>query len=256
MKHLQTIILGSILAGGILSSCDSVSEPDRFIPAEIDPQRSILVEEYTGQNCVNCPDGHAAIKEIVASLGDSVVPVSIHASSLAIAAPSGLKIEAGETYYKDAGSPALPAAVINMQTSPLQIPAWGEAINKLIMTPTPFTVRPHATIDGDNYKIDVAFSAGEDYEGSLLVWVLENDVVARQLDGPNLVKDYVHNHVLRAVVNGQWGEEVKLNAHVAQHREYTFALDPAWNKNNLYVVAFLYNQTGVAQVHATSQSAH
>lgn len=254
MKNLLTLISLGAISVSILTSCDSVSEPDRFVPAEIIPQRAILLEEYTGQRCTNCPDGHKAIAEITASLGDSVVAVGIHASNLGINTPVGLKTQTGEAYFQAAGSPAMPTGVINMQTDPTQVSLWGSTINRLIMNPTPFTVKAKATIDGDNYDIDVAFSAGEDYTGNLMVWICENDIVRYQLDHGVSVNDYVHNHVFRAAVTEDiWGDAVTLKAHEAQHKSYSYPIDQYWNRDNIYVVAFLYNQDGVAQVTQTAQ---
>ena len=252
MKQILSILTIGVAISASLISCDSVSEPDRFVAAEIVPQRSILLEEYTGQRCTNCPDGHKAVKEITASLGDSVVAVGIHASSLGINFPMGMKTETGEEYYKNAGSPALPAGVINLQTQPIQVSEWGSAINHLIMDPTPFTVKADAKVDGENYKIDVAFSAGEDYEGRLMVWILENDIVGLQIDHGTTITDYVHNHVFRAAVtNDIWGEEVSMKAHEPQYKSFSYPINRYWNSDNIYAVAFLYNDGGVAQVTST-----
>lgn len=241
-----------LLTGAILWSCDNISEPDRFVPAEIVPQRSILLEEFTGQNCTNCPDGHAAIREITASLGDSVVAVGVHASNLAINPPTGFRTAEGEAYYKAVGSPALPTAVINMQTSPLKVEEWGAAIDRLIMTPTPFTVKAEGHVADDKFDIKVAFSSGEDYEGKLMVWICENNIRGRQLDHGTWIDDYLHSHVFRtAVTSDVWGEDVSLKAHEPQYLSYSYPIASNWNPDNIYVVAFLYNDGGVAQVTAS-----
>lgn len=252
MNKTSLIIGGVLTAAAIMTSCDKVSEPDRFIPAQIVPQRAILLEEYTGQRCTNCPDGHAAIKDITASLGDSVVAVGIHASDLGINPPLGLKTATGEEYYKAAGSPAMPTAVVNLQTGPLQVSDWGASINRLIINPTPFTVSAESTVSGDNLEIEVAFSSGEDYEGKLMVWICENDIVREQLDHGVTIRDYVHNHVFRAAVTEDiWGDQVSLKSHEPQNKKFTYPIDRYWVKENLYVVAFLYNEGGVAQVTQT-----
>lgn len=255
MKHFPSLIALCLLSAGAMISCDSVSEPDRFVPAEINPQRAVLIEEFTGQQCTNCPDGHRALQEISASLGDSVIAVGIHASSLAMNPPRGMKTETGEEYYKAVGSPALPSAVINMQTSPLQIPQWGSSINQIIMTPTPYTVKAHTSVNStDNtFDIEVAFSASEDFTGKLLVWVVENDIVAYQLDNGVGINNYVHNHVFRASANGTWGVDVDLKAHSPQKVSYKVPIQSNWNMDNVYAVAFLYNNDGVKQVTSTAK---
>ena len=246
-------IAGLAAASAALTSCDSVSEPDRLVPAEIVPQRAVLIEEFTGQDCRNCPDGHAALKDIIATLGDSVVAVGIHASALAFPPPLGLKTETGEEYYKAAGSPALPSAVIDMATPALQVAEWGSYINHLIMDPTPFTVIADAEVssDGKTYDIDVAFSAGDDFQGKLLVWVVENDIVGIQNNYGTYIMDYVHNHVFRAAVNGTWGEDVTLKSGTPQYKTYSIEMQKDWNPEHIHAVAFLYNDGGVMQVTQT-----
>lgn len=255
MRHLTAIIAGGLLSGALFCSCDSVSEPDRFVDAEIIPHRAILIEEFTGQNCTNCPDGHQAIKDISAFFGDSVVAVGVHASGLAIPEQyGGYATETGEQYYQRAGSPALPTAVINLQTDPLQVSDWGASINRLILDPTPFTVIADAKVsdDGQNFEINVAYASGDDYQGRLMVWVVENDLVGRQLDHGTWIFDYVHNHVFRAAATPDiWGQPVDFKANESQYATFKCPIQSTWNPAHLYAVAFLYNDEGVQQVTAT-----
>lgn len=255
MNKIKLLMLGAVAAVG-LTACDSVSEEDRFVEATIEPQRAVLLEEFTGQLCTNCPDGHAAVNKLVATLGDSIVPVGIHASGLSISVASGgLGTEAGETYYAQVGSPALPTGVIDRVTAPLQVADWDSQIDALIVQPTPFTVGAKAAVSGTDYNIEVAFSSADDYDGKLMVWVLENDIIALQLDHGDYVTDYVHNHVFRTYATADVdGEAVSLKAHSPQTKTYTVAIDEKWNASNLYVVAFLYNDAGVAQVTQTPSS--
>ena len=256
MKRILGILCGGAMAATILTACDSVDEQDRFIPVEIVPQRAILIEEFTGQNCTNCPDGHKAIQDLTSAFGDSVVAVGIHASDLAVNAPLGFKTATGEEYYKNAGSPALPTGVINLQTSPLQVNEWSSQVERLLVVPTPFTVKAEAELDGDMYNIKVAFSSGDDYEGKLMVWICENNIVRRQLDHGTYINDYVHNHVFRAAVNDDiWGQPVSLKKNEPQSLDFSYKIEQSyyWDTDNIYVVAFLYNDAGVAQVTSTPQ---
>lgn len=255
MKKIFCALASCALLGLSFAACDEVSEDDRFIPAEIVPRRAVLIQDYTGQRCTNCPDGHKAIQEITATLGDSVVAVAIHGGQLSIPAPIGMATPVSDDYYKAAGQPPQPAGVINMQTDPLQYTAWGEAINKIIINPTPFTVKASTKVNGDSFDISVAFSGGEDYKGKLMVWVCENDIVALQIDHGTAIPDYVHNHVFRAcATEDMWGVDVDLKANDPQYMNFSCPIESYWNKDNIYAVAFLYNEAGVAQVTQTASS--
>lgn len=47
----------------VLGGCDQVDENDRLIelPA-VESQRVVLLEEFTGQRCINCPAAHEVVK--------------------------------------------------------------------------------------------------------------------------------------------------------------------------------------------------
>ena len=56
------------VAAAALTSCDNVAEDDRssnFLPIEAD--RAVLIEDFTGQNCLNCPVAHEKIEEMESS---------------------------------------------------------------------------------------------------------------------------------------------------------------------------------------------
>lgn len=252
MKKLFSILGGGMIMAAGLSSCDSVSEPDRFIPVEsIKAQRVVLVEEYTGQLCTNCPDGHEAIHNILNVYPETVIAVGIQCSSLAIwEAQGGLKNETGEEYYKAAGSPALPSAVINKNTAPLQVSDWASTIVNIMKLETPLKLEVSADYADDlkTFDVNVEMDSSQDLVGKLQVWVVEDDIVAYQLDHGNNVFDYVHNHVFRAAVNGTWGQEQELLAYEKQSVSYNGTVSEGWNPEHLYIVAFVYNDAdGVVQ---------
>ena len=43
-------------------------------------ERQVLIEEFTGVRCVNCPAGSQAIEDLLAIPGERLVAISIHAS--------------------------------------------------------------------------------------------------------------------------------------------------------------------------------
>ena len=88
-----------------------------------------------------------------------------------------------------------------------------------------------------------------------MVWICENDIPRLQIDHGTTINNYIHNHVFRAAVTEDiWGEPVNMKAHQPQYFTYSYPVDRYWNTGNLYVVAFLYNSDGVAQVTQTASS--
>lgn len=75
-----------MLLGGVLSSCSDLDEQDRFVyikPA--DAARKVLIEDFTGQKCVNCPKATDEIHVLQETYGeDNIIAVGIHSCNLSV----------------------------------------------------------------------------------------------------------------------------------------------------------------------------
>lgn len=72
---------------------------------------------------------------------------------------------------------------------------------------------------------------------SVTVWLIEDGIPA--VEQANGGKDYIHNHVNRAVQSeNYWGEPVTFEGDKYNY-SCTFTLDEGWVKENMYVVAFI-----------------
>ena len=72
MKKLLYIFIAAI----VLSSCDVISEGDRIIPVEVIlGERRVLLEEFTGFRCVNCPSAATIAHELIEMYVDHIVVV-------------------------------------------------------------------------------------------------------------------------------------------------------------------------------------
>ena len=97
---LKNILLGAASAIAIFATvaCQEVDPNDRLIyvkPAEVG--RAVLIEDYTGQECVNCPNGTNAINSIVETYGEkNVIAVGIHSGPLASKGKTSLATEIGD----------------------------------------------------------------------------------------------------------------------------------------------------------------
>ena len=106
--NIKKSILGiaavaSVLAFGF-TACDEVDENERFVemPAR-ESKRNVLVEEFTGQQCTNCPDAHKALATLSEQYGSNLIVVGIHAGSFGMLEGAnskyvGLKQPEGDEY--------------------------------------------------------------------------------------------------------------------------------------------------------------
>lgn len=246
-------ILTFAAAALLLSGCSSIDPDERFIEVEaVTPKRAVLLEEFTGQYCTNCPSGHDIAASLVKQYGDAFIPVSIHGGPLSIAAGSipgieGLAVPDGETYYNNAGSPNLPCGIVDGKGSPIEREDWSEAVRKEFETEAPAAIDVVANYSQGNIGIDVTVKPTADFEGRMQVWLTESGIVSLQVNKGDYVFDYVHNHVFRAAVNGINGDPVSVSRNVFLEKSFSIATDSNWKPENMEAVVFIRNSSGVLQ---------
>jgi hypothetical protein len=235
-------------------SCSQISESERFIAVEpATVKRAVLIEEFTGQRCVNCPNAATEIARIQQSYGENVIAVAIHSGPLAIFSRdqvTGLRTELGDTYYNYWGVEEEPSALINRKGGVVRLNQWQTMIHDQLQLQTPLSLKVTCqTRTAGGIDIQVSIHSSVIYRGKLQLWLTEDQVVAPQLmtDG-TMNAEYVHQHVLRTAVNGDWGDDIELEA--GETKDVHFEVTPSLDLNiaQVSVVAFVYSQTGVDQV--------
>lgn len=262
MKKLLFSLLTSIITlGAVTTSCDNVDADDRLIPVEtVAPQRAVLVEDFTGQNCVNCPAAHEVLDLLVGQYGDNVIPVSIHAGHFATAVSAsndarlGLMQPEGNQLNDRWGITSYPMGVVNRSGSPLVSDSWAAAVRAQLALPTTLGIEVEARLNPANTNellITSTFTPAADIDATLHVWIVESGIVAFQRDQTTRIPDYVHNNVYRASVNGIDGEPLKLTARVHDTVSHTIALRTdkyeTWVPANLKAIVFAEGADGVIQ---------
>ena len=237
-------------------ACNDIAENERLIPVEsVKAERAVLIEDFTGQKCVNCPDAHKTIEALEEQYGDKVIAVSIHAGGFGISATNtrytGLMQPEGDTYNDMWGIDSWPAGVVNRTGGATTHDQWAAAVRTALSLPTPLNLNLDVQCSQTELTINIECAQNQDVSGNLQVWIVESGIVARQESGEGRINDYVHNNVYRASVNGVGGEPVNLKAYEHQTFTYTQPLrateTETWVPENLAVVAFVYNKDGVVQ---------
>lgn len=260
---IKNLFLGVATAAMAMAaaSCSNIDEGDRLIyvkPAEVG--RAILIEDFTGQRCINCPTGTEIINGIVEAYGeDNVIAVGIHSGPLGFAGNSkavGLMTDTGNEYYTrwdKENKMGQPWVVFNRKTSPdSHYNNWAAMVGTIISEKANLSVNIANAYDADKRTLTTTVGAdgvNGTVNGKLQVWIMEDGVKALQMmpDGKSN-KEYIHNHVFRAAVNGTWGEDVTVKEGETTTKQYQYVLPEAWNADNIAVVAFVYNDGGVENV--------
>lgn len=249
------------------AACDNIDEDDRLIYVEpelpkVDTTaytRCILVEEFSGQFCVNCPEGAKTLHEIQDAYGaDTVIVATIHAGSLALKEDEvpgwiGLANPIGERFYESVGKPSLPAAVINRQTSAIGRLNWLGEINKALSIPSFVKLSIDRQYDTATRQLSITVKAdaNADFNGNLHVWLIEDGIEAYQEYPTTHDEKYVHNNIFRTSITSDPlagdGISLSFNDEVPSEYKYSITLREDYKPENMSIVAFVDNAYGVEQ---------
>ena len=214
-------------------------------------KRVVLLEDFTGQRCTNCPKANDVIEQLQEAYGEALVAVGLHGGPLSFAGSAkavGLKTATADEYYNHWNLEYQPIGLVNRQ-APVNYPEWDADVRMELTKPALLRLEGTAVL-ADNIvtiQVNAAGTVGT-VTGKLQVWLIEDNIKALQLmpDG-TANQEYIHNHVFRTAVNGTWGEDIRIEEGETEHRTMTLPLEQDWNPNELSIVAFVYNDNGVQQ---------
>jgi hypothetical protein len=251
--NVKTSILTALLTL-TMSACSHIDESDRLIyvkPADV--KRRVLLEDFTGQRCVNCPKASDEIKALQEQYGeDHVIAVGIHSGPLGFYTKGdylGLSTEVGDEYYDHWALEYQPVGLID-RGAPLEYTAWNARIREELekTAPVEIDIELHQNDNQLTVRAEVMGIDGTT-SGKLQLWLTEDGITAFQMmpDGTRNM-EYIHRHVFRAAINGTWGESVSVaEGETITTKDYLFTIPEGWNADRRSVVAFVYNDQGVLQ---------
>lgn len=219
--------------------------------------RKVLIEEFTGHRCTNCPQGHQVLETLHQQYGDTLVAVGIHYGTLA--KPFGsvfsydFRTEAGNQIGDAYSIDAIPAAIVNrvQKTGGWPREQWASVVRDVDRSKIYAAVQLINEYDAAaktlkaNAKVTTLNVI--DHQLRLILFVLEDGIVKPQKDGNQDVEDYVHNHALRCALTDPFGFPLGKDAWQTGDAE-TYAASVTfdghdWIPENCYVVAVLYDPT-------------
>lgn len=262
MKPLRILPLFLLLL--LLPGCDEVDSDERFTgPLTVEAKKNVLLEDFTGQRCTNCPNATDVITDMQATYGaDRLIAVSIHGGSLSLlgteSSSVGLATDQGNEYNTHWGLESWPKGMVDRTGGLLDYEAWNAAaFSRFSVEPKVDLETTALAFDADtrSLSLTVTVTANEDITGNLQVWLTESNITAVQYLPTGAVDtEYVHNHVFRASVNDPYGDALTLSAGESLDNSYSYTFERTyWDEDNMAAVIFFYNDDdGVMQVIETS----
>lgn len=251
-------------------SCETIDEDERFIgPIEgITPEdstsitkKNVLIEDFTGQRCINCPNATQVITSLQETYGhEHIIAVALHGGQMSIPAstPIGLATPESQEYNTKWGVDSWPKGMVNRVGGLSDFASWSAKVISELQKKADVTLSTEgSSFDKENgkLKVNVSITSKSNNKATLQVWLTESKIIKIQLmpDG-SANKNYEHNHVFRTSVNGTWGEAINMTKDetLTKQYEYTFDRKNDWKPENMAIVTFVSNETeGVMQVTET-----
>ena len=214
------------LLGVFVLSLITVGAFAQTIVSTTPENKKVILEEFTGINCVFCPDGHQIAQAIKDANPDNVFLINIHTGGFAN--PSGgqpdFRTPFGTAIASQSGLVGYPAGTVNRHVFPGQSQSgnpndtamsrgqWTSASNETMGESSYVNMAVEAEIDVTTREITVLVEAY--YTGSspvstnkLNVALLQNNTLGPQTGG-GMGNNYVHQHRLVHMLTGQWGMDV------------------------------------------------
>ena len=276
MKNLFILLITSVV---ILSSCDKIDNPipktvedpeswdDSLYIASNPAMRKIVLEEYTGHRCQNCPNGAKEVERLDSIYDNQLIPVSIHSTTGGFAEPlnfdfsippdgildytADYRTDEGNDYAIEFGISGIPKGAVSRLNNSLGVgmAQWEidiEAIkNDLPKVSLELTTLYNRTERKMKAVVNTTWLSTEAGSYNLQIYLLEDSILGDQIDGStNIIQSYMHRHMLRKAVNGTWGSLItSSNIGDSETIESIIELDPNWNEDHCIVVAYIYKSS-------------
>jgi len=245
----------------------NITDTVYFVDSVNVTEKQVLLEDFTGHLCVNCPEAAIMAHELAASLDHKLIIYSVHAGYYAAPDPNpgamyaaDLTSAPGVELYNDFQVFVNPNALIDrvkfggaIQINPDN---WQTAVTEELDKPNVanLSLKNAYYPNLNTLRIQVATEFTSQLSGQfkLCVFVAEDSIVAPQKNNnpaigpsPDWV-DYVHRNVLRAAINTTYGEYISDEGFIIVNeiyaKEYLFQMNPDWVTRHCNIIAFIYNQ--------------
>jgi hypothetical protein len=274
-KNYRPLLLLFILVG--IYSCDYISNPIENKPIPPDPSacpavtfpinpnphRKVLVEDYTGHKCTACPQAALKAAELESQFGDSVIIVAVHAGYFSTVSkpdyPENFTTTAGDAYNIKFDFASWPNGLVNRKDFPQgqvikSFGSWPTEVSGLLKIPIEADIQ--MTSDYNMADSMVCISVQSKFmsmalpssEYKLCLFLLQDSIIAPQLDAGVIKPTYLHRHMLRDNINGTWGDSLLTGSvtPTAVLKKYRYKVKHDYKgvvckPKNCYLVAFVYD---------------
>lgn len=210
MKKILPLLFTACMASTSVFAYNVSTEPQN---------KKILLEEFTGVKCGNCPDGHAMAKELHLAKPEDVIIVSIHAGYYATPSPDmpNFLTDEGTTLNDFFDVTGYPSGMVNRRVFEGSTPivgrsSWTVEAKTIYSETAPVNLWLDCQYDDFMEEITVTiegyWTASLDAGSARLgIALLQNNIQGYQA-GSGVSDEYIHQHVLRDYLTDAFGDEI------------------------------------------------
>ena len=228
----------NLLATALLSSI-SLTSVAYEVSTEIQ-QKNVLLEDFTGIHCPNCPEGHIIAHDLNASQPKRIFPVAVHSGHYAVPSSSepdyrtedGNAIDVG-LGTNNAGRPCgvLNRTYIEPGNSGVNIYSrgdWHQVCKDIMNEDAPVNLLIKSECDMATRELTVVvegYCTGQmsSTAANLSVLITQDNILGPQTGG-GMGSNYVHQSMLRDYISDVWGDEITLTQGEYFSKEYSCTL--------------------------------
>ena len=213
--------------------------------ADVAFNRHAAVLEFTGTWCAMCPSGYLYLKYLIEDYWshDTVHTLAFHDSTADD--PMGIKLT--NTIFNKFGLGGFPGFVVDMRDATIDKgELQGMITRSFEKYPATCGIKLTSSCSGGNGRVEAELYAAKSGTYRLAVYILEDGIVSPQNNNGSYKNDYVHNHVVRALVSSIYeGDRVgDITAGQKATKGYDFALNSGWNADKCTICALVIDSNG------------
>lgn len=250
---------------------------DTTYMAAVEPAqpRTIIIEEFTGVTCPNCPRGHIEVAKIQAQYPNRVLAVSLYYDGLGQTRPvEGVTRQNFRT--KDAtnladgifgGVSALPSASIDrVPVGGITLPSfvgWSGAVETRTGIPSPANVQVTSEYDTGTrtatIHLRVAYTSTVTKKHAVTLLLTEDSLVDAQEYPDRIDTFYNFKHVMRDAITAPTGDPMldgtSKDAGRVYERTFVYPVNAEWNARQCKLIAIVHNtESGDKEVLQAAES--
>ena len=252
MKKLSFILVTALVLS--FMGCDKIQDPLKPVVIA-NSGKTVLIKDFTGARCVNCPAAAESAHELQHRLGEEyVIIMSVHAGYQAQPVgqfPDFLTNEGTEWYNNHDSNPLFTVDHVALtEGNILYVEQIDTPVGDALTEPKTFEVSITNNYDETSRQLSLASEvrALEEVEGDFYVTVclVEDSIVGRQVVPGGLNPEYVFRNVFRGTLNGADGEAFRngvVASNTAKTFNYNMELDSLYNAEQCYSLTYVYDKT-------------